>query len=274
MATNYVAFQQLLMKKYRCTRCGDDFSASESGMLLCSFHPLAAAANSKRATPYFEKVPSPCPTCNNQHLMVSIRQAPVRYDTSTGDDGITDYMFVHYDRQRIEVPLQIDDPRDSIGCVAGDHAVSVFELFDQPFVALPFNYYCHLLMSTRYSVEQLRHQRAFDDNWFVIDSADQLVKTLSISMPYTTVAFCRPVMAIYDAMARRFGIEPLVDAARSARVFNDKSSLSTLSHLHHPDAARKDALHKGEKRGVEFAPFIIIVKIAQNFFGSKGIRLI
>ena len=276
-AANYVAFQQLLAVKYRCILCGDDFNARQSGSLMCAYHPLAECANAQRSTPYFGLAPSPCGTCNDQHLSSSLRRLPI-YHPRNATDGITTHSFTTNGRgdngdADVAIPLEVDDVHGRIGCVAIDHCTSVAELFRQPYVALPLAYFSNLLLSLSIDVDTppRAEQKA---NWIVIDEAEQLAKMLTISVPYFTAPFVVPVTVVYEAMALKFGIESLAEGAREARVWNNKSSLSQLKYLHHPDADRKDMLHKSAHRGVHFAPFIIIAKVAQNSFNSEGMRLV
>jgi hypothetical protein len=273
-AANYVAFQQRLAAKFRCILCGDDFTAKQSGTLLCAFHPLAEYANSQCATPYLGLAPSPCGTCNDQHLMSALRRRRI-YHPRNGEDGITTHSFStrESDVPVEAIPLQLNDVHGRIGCVAIDHCTSVSELFTQPYVALPLVYFSHLVLSMSIDPDHpapVEHKR----NWLVVSEAEQLVKMLTISVPYFKTPFAVPVMVVYEAMALKFGLESLADGARAARVWNNKSSLSQLKYLHHPDADRKDSLHKNAQLGVQFAPFIIIAKVAQNAFNSEGMRLV
>jgi hypothetical protein len=149
----------------------------------------------------------------------------------------------------------------------------VAELFQQPYVALPLIYFGKLVLSSSIDLDApLRKDEI--RNWIVIDKADQLIKTLTLSIPYSTDPFGVPIQVIYEEMALKFGIESLADGARAARVWNNKSSLSQLAHLNHPDADRKDSLHKFDVKTVRFAPFIVIARVAQNSFKSQGMKLI
>lgn len=272
---NFVAFQQLLRKLFPCSLCGSPFSPAQSGTLLCSYHPFAHYGTGARATPYHGALlPSPCPTCNEQHLNGSIRKRALQ-ERYTGDDGITTATFSHIERkqQDDENPLMVSSYASSIGCVAVDHCTSITEVFQQPYVALPLVYFGHLTLSKSVSLD--RPQRDGElRNWLVVDQAEQLVKTLVIAVPYSQTPFFVPIQVLYEAMALKFGIESLADGAREARVWNNKSSLSQLAHLNHPDAERKDLLHKLDAKRVKFAPFIIIARVAQNAFKSEGMKLI
>ena len=266
----------MLIRLFKCALCGDQFSPRQSGTLLCAYHPLAHYATSTRDTPYSDgEFPSPCNTCNQQHLNPMLRSV-TDYDTRLGEDGITTSSF--YAPARIDyatdaIPLKMQSMHASLGCIAVDHCTSISELFQQPYVALPLVYFNHLVLADKIRVDEPPPDREHS-NWLVIKEAVQLTKMLAITVPYSEVPFIVPVKVLYEAMALKFGIESLEEGARAARVWNNKSSLSQLQHLHHPKADHKDKLHRIDQKHVKFAPFIVIARVAQNSFGGSGMRLI
>lgn len=274
-SANYVAFKQLLAQPFNCALCGDYFTPRQSGTLLCSFHPLAHYSTGARATPYLSDIPAPCFTCNDKHLNANLSKRP-DYDTRIGDDGITISSF--YEPSKTDyatdaIPLRLQSIHYSIGCIAIDHCTSVADVFKQPYVALPLVYLNHLVIENKIDIERERPDGDYT-NWMVIKEPIQLTKMLAIAVPYSEIPFIVPVKVVYEAMSLKFGIESLEEGARAARVWNNKSSLSQLQHLHHPKAEHKDRLHRIDQRHVKFAPFIIIARVAQNSLGSKGMRLI
>jgi len=273
----YVAFRQRLRIPFKCMFCGEfPFTAAQSGTLQCSFHPLEHFSRAARETRYVADKPSPCPTCNQQHLAPALRRI-TDYSTRTGDDGINVTTFVKVetpvDYGTDAIPLNVESTHHSLGCVAIDHCVDVFEFFSQPYVALPLEYLNLLAISNRIDVNRPETAGQFG-NWMVVDKGDQLTKKLAISIPYVDVSFVVPMQVVYEAMALKFDLGSLEERIREARVRNNKSSLSQLAHLHHPKADLKDRLHRAELQKVGFAAFIIIARVSQSFVGSKGMRLI
>ena len=269
MEANFVAFLQLIEQRFKCGLCGSDFTPRQSGTLQCSFHPLAHYETGERMTPYLNaERPSPCSTCNDKNLATQTRTIQY-YDSTSGSDGISTTSFRDRPFRGEAPPFQQSAIHASLGCVAVDHCVRVADLLAQPYVALPLVFFSKMILSTLVNLERP------DDNyvWHVVDAATDLIKTVAISVPYLQTPFRESVYKIYEVMALKFGIESLEEGARAARVFNNKSSLSQLKSLHHPDAERKDLLHKIEQKRVQFVPFVIISKLGQNFVGSQGMKL-
>lgn len=270
MEANFMAFLQIIERRFTCCFCGSNFTARQSGTLQCSFHPLAHIETGERMTPYLtNEFPSPCATCNDQNLVAQSRDVQY-YDSRSASDGISTTSFSSRARGAEEPPFQQASILASLGCVAVDHCCSVADLMAQPYVALPTGFFSKMVLSSVANLERPDSTYA----WVVVDVATDLVKTLEISIPYMQTPFRESVYTIYEVMALKFGIESLEEGARAARSFNNKSSLSQLKSLHHPDAERKDLLHKIEQRRVQFVPFVIICKLGQDFVGSRGMKII
>lgn len=290
MEANYVAFLQIVEQRFTCGLCGSGFSPRQSGTLLCSFHPLAHYETGERMTPYLNaERPSPCATCSDKNLVTQHRRVQL-YDSRSGSDGISTSTYATVESAgqsgelilvaqpeaaaaaREQPPFVQADAHSSLGCVAVDHCLRIADLLAQPYVALPLVYFSKMVLSTLVNLE--RPEETPEYAWLVVDTATDLIKSLEISLPYLQTPFRESVYKIYELMALKFGIESLEDGARAARVYNNKSSLSQLKSLHHPDAERKDLLHKIEQRRVQFVPFIIVCKLGQNFVNSRRMRIV
>lgn len=242
----FIAFERELSLAFRCVLCGELFNGGYTGTLSCSFHPYAYVNTATNSSGYdfARDPPTKCVQCAELHLMPTVR-----------NDDLVRLNLRH-------------------GCTAIDHCVDVHELLERPYIAVPAIFWTLLAISKRRSTQDFVRLATNADKRngiIVVHSPLQLRMVLVVDIPGTAKAFRLSVAEVYERMAARFNIERLANEVYSARIQTAESSISRMTQFAHPQAARRDALRRLQRRKAHFAPFVIVARVQQCEGG--GMRL-
>lgn len=235
-------FNAMLQQTGTCFFCSQTFDGRSIGALACRFHPFVyynRGANVMGAyDPYLHLPPSSCRICSALHLA--------------------------------RPECEIEPARGSgSGCTRIDHAISPFDLFAKPYLAIPTTFLggLDIVLNTRAAgagdnnsvLRQLKRM----PNVIIVHRRSQLSKILRVDMPGSSHGFECSIVQVYEQMATEYGLPLLEDEVLAARAADPTSRITKQVEMN-PDARRKDALRAQFKRKVLFAPFIILARIQQS----------